>query len=120
MTSQTIEETTMLTAPATLTEAQFREDAWTAPNGLTVHAIESDAGDFIGAYGDVDGNELAAAANAYDAWTANRAPVERWTSQDVCVLWVVATRPAPDFHLEWDGITPETPGAFPLTIVSDQ
>lgn len=69
-------------------------------------------------YGHHAKDEFAAAVNRYDLIATGLDPEDCvYTAADVQHLYAVPSPTLPEERFTWKDVTPETPGAFPLTLV---
>ncbi len=91
-------------------------------SGLTyncVNLIEDENGDWVYAYGHIDREKFAAAVNEFDRDMAG--PLDwdqQYTAEDVQHLHAVTVNPPPEWYMTWANVDGDTPGAFPITVVS--
>lgn len=84
--------------------------------------FEDEGGDYICGYGHQDKAFFTRAANEYDT-LCNGEPIDPPLEvESIAHLYAVMFQPAgadEDYQqFVWDGVTAETPGAFPLTLLS--
>jgi len=109
---------------APLTAKEFNDGTPYVHQG--VHLVEDESGTWVYAYGHQPAQRFAAAVNEYDQKLAGSSytfpPEEQYTRGDVQHRWAVTIEPAGgpngwriDFR---SSNTAQTPGAFPVTVVS--
>lgn len=103
-----------------LAAEEFNDGAGYSFRGISM--IENDGGDWVYAYGHIDPEVYAAAVNDFDREMAGYLdPDDQYTERDVQHHHAV-TLAGPDgpegWLISWEDVTPETPGAFPITVVS--
>lgn len=68
-------------------------------------------------YGHHDKQEFARLVNEYDIACGWSEEVSPYTAADVQHLHAAPSRTLPDERFTWRDVTPQTPGAFPLTLI---
>jgi hypothetical protein len=82
-----------------------------------VPVVEPEDGDCVFTHGHVDADLFVAAVHDYDSEFADPGAAEAHNPDDVEHWWAVTIEPAPEWRIRWGGITADTPGAFPVTVV---
>lgn len=102
-----------------LTAADFDAGAGYTFRGVPI--IENEGGDVMYAYGHVDPVTFAGAVDDYDTEVAGcvmGVDSEPTDPEDVDHLYAVTVTGPPEWWMSWNDVTAETPGAFPITVVT--
>lgn len=92
---------------------------FTSGSGYTfrgVPVIENEDGTHAYTYGHVDPETFAAAVSDYDREVAGED--EPTDADSVDHRYAITTVSPPEWWMTWKNVTAETPGAFPITVVS--
>lgn len=88
-------------------------------NHNDVDLIEDENASWVIGYGHVDKGAFAAAVNAYDAaCDADAQEDDGYTASDVQHQYAVVIEPKPEWWITYVDVTAETPGSFPITVVT--
>jgi len=104
---------------AALTAEEFNDGAGYTFRGVPI--IESEDADWVYAYGHVDDETMAGAVTDYDREVSGDASLECTEPDEVQHLYAVTVKAADDpdgWWINWGNIAEDTPGAFPITLVS--
>lgn len=104
-----------------LTADEFNDGAGFTYRGVPI--IENENATHVYAYGHVDAATMAGAVNDYDAEMVGVADetVGAYVASEVQHTYAVTLKTPSDpdgWWISWQDVTAETPGAFPVTVVS--
>ncbi|SFK32220.1 hypothetical protein [Cellulomonas sp. KH9] len=98
-----------------LTAEDFDSGSGYTFRGLPI--IEDEDGTYVYTHGHVDPETFAAAVDDYDREVAGWLD-DPCDADGVDHMYAVTLAGPPEWWMSWNGVTAETPGAFPITVVT--
>jgi hypothetical protein len=99
-----------------LTAEDFNDGAGYTYRGVPI--IENEDGTYVYAYGHVDPETFAGAVSDYDAEVTLDDPTDPDAVEHLYAVTILGPDGPEGWLMSWAGVHAETPGSFPVTVVS--